>query len=163
MEIKGQRIAFLARTVAIYPQEGVPWGEPEEMRQAVAEAGQFADLVIVHLHGGIEYSPNADAAQRSLAQAAAEGGAALVIGHHSHSPQEVEWIGDTLVAYSLGDFVFDIDDYDIARDAVVLRVILSQDGVVGAEWIPGRIVDDVQPRPLPGEDGRPQVGIITAP
>ena len=99
----------------------------------------------------------------SRAQAAADGGAALVIGHHSHSPQELEWIGNTLVAYSLGDFVFDIDDHDIARDGAVLRVILSREGVVGAEWIPVRIVDDVQPRPLAGEDGRPVVQPVVKP
>lgn len=155
VETKGLRIAFLARTAAIAPQEGVAWAEENELRQAVAAARAQADLVVVHLHAGIEYSPTADATQRALAQAAAEGGAALVIGHHAHAPQEVEWLGTTLVAYGLGDFVFDIDDYDIARDGAVLRVLLSRQGVDAAEWIPTRIVDDVQPRPLPGEDGRP--------
>lgn len=157
LEAGSIRIAFLARTAAIYPQEGVPWGEPGELRQAVVAAGQLADLVVVHLHGGVEYSPTADATQRELARAAAEGGAALVIGHHAHAPQEVAWIGNTLVAYGLGDFVFDIDDHDIARDAVVLRVLLAPEGIVGAEWIPARIVDDVQPRPLDDGGGRPQV------
>ncbi len=155
LEVQGLRLAFLGRTVAIAPQEGVAWGEAAELRQAVAQARQQADLVIVHLHGGIEYSPTADATQRQLAQAAAEGGAALVIGHHPHAPQEVEWIGSTLVAYSLGDFVFDIDDHDIARDAALLWVVLSREGVEKAVWVPGRIVDDVQPRPLDDGSGRP--------
>jgi poly-gamma-glutamate synthesis protein (capsule biosynthesis protein) len=157
VEVKGLKIAFLARNEAIARQDGVAWAEEGELRAAVAQAKAQADLVVVHLHAGIEYSLYADETQRRLAQAAADGGAALVIGHHSHSLQEVEWIGDTLVAYSLGDFVFDIDDHDVARDAVVLRVVLSRDGVIGAEWIPAHIVDDVQPQPVTGDDGRPVV------
>jgi len=163
LERKGLRLAFLARNAAIGPQEGVAWAEEGELREAVASAHTQADLVIVHLHAGIEYSPYADDLQRRLARAAAEGGAALVIGHHPHAPQEVEWIGTTLVAYSLGDFVFDIDDHDIARDGVVLRVVLSREGVEGGEWIPVRIVDDVQPRPLRGADGRPVVRALPSP
>ncbi len=160
LEVRGLRVAFLGRNVAISPQEEVAWTEEAELRQAVAQAREQADLVVLHLHAGVEYAPNADETQRLLARAAAEAGADLVIGHHSHAPQEVEWIGSTLVAYSLGDFVFDIDDHDIARDGVVLRVILSAEGVVGAEWIPVRIVDDVQPRPRAGSDGRPIVQTI---
>lgn len=163
VETKGLRIAFLARTAAIAPQEGVAWAEESELREAVAAAHAQADLVVVHLHAGIEYSPTADATQRALARAAAAGGAALVIGHHAHAPQEVEWIGRTLVAYGLGDFVFDIDDYDIARDGAVLRVLLSRQGVEAAEWIPTRIVDDVQPRPLPGEGGGVLIQVLAGP
>jgi poly-gamma-glutamate synthesis protein (capsule biosynthesis protein) len=163
MEARGLKIAILARNQAIAPQEGVAWAAEDELRAAVAAARAQADLVVVHLHAGVEYSLQADAAQRGLAQAAADGGAALVIGHHSHSLQEVEWIGDTLVAYSLGDFVFDIDDHDVAREAAVLRVVLSRDGVVSAEWIPAHIVDDVQPQPLQGKDGRPVVSPLELP
>jgi len=160
LEVNGLTVAMLARTYAIGPQDEVAWAEEGELRAAVAAARAQADVVVVHLHAGIEYSLYADAAQRQLAQAAAEGGAALVIGHHSHSLQEVEWIGDTLVAYSLGDFVFDIDDHEVARDAAVLRVVLGREGVVSAEWIPAHIVDDVQPRPLVGPDGRPAVEVV---
>ncbi|MGC8874823.1 MAG: CapA family protein, partial [Chloroflexia bacterium] len=162
-EVKGLRIAFLARTAAIAPQDGVAWAEESELREAVAHARKQADLVVVHLHAGIEYSPHADALQRSLAQAAADGGAALVIGHHPHAPQEVEWLGSTLVVYSLGDFVFDIDDHDIARDGAILRVILSRHRVEGGEWIPVRIVDDVQPRPLQGAGNHPVVRPLPSP
>jgi poly-gamma-glutamate synthesis protein (capsule biosynthesis protein) len=161
IKVNGLQVALLARTYAIGQQNQVAWADEDELRTAVAAAKEQADVVVVHLHAGIEYSPYANETQRRLAQAAADGGAALVIGHHSHSLQEVEWIGDTLVAYSLGDFVFDIDDHEVARDAVVLRVILGRDGVVSAEWIPAHIVDDVQPRPLQGEDGRPVVEIIS--
>lgn len=161
MEVNGLKIAMLARTYAIGEQNEVAWAEEGELRAAVAAARAQADVVVVHLHAGIEYSLYADETQRRLAGAAADGGAALVIGHHSHSLQEVEWIGSTLVAYSLGDFVFDIDDHDVARDAVVLRVILDRDGVASAEWIPARIVDDVQPRPLAGPAGRPVVEVVS--
>lgn len=163
IEAQGLKIAFLARTYAIGPQDEVAWAEEEEIRAAVAAARAQADLVVLHLHAGVEYSLYADAEQRRLARAAAESGAALVIGHHSHSQQEVEWIGETLVAYSLGDFVFDIDDHDVARDGAVLWVVLNKEGVQAAAWIPTRIVDDVQPRALPGADGQPRIETIGRP
>lgn len=163
VEVKGVKIAVLARTVAISPQEDVAWAEEGELREAVAQARAQAALVVVHLHAGIEYSLYADETQRRLAQAAADGGAALIIGHHSHSTQEFEWIGGTLVAYSLGDFVFDIDDHDVARDGAVLRVVLGREGVVAAQWVPVRIVDDVQPRPVAGTDGKPVVEPLLVP
>ncbi|MBN1485896.1 MAG: CapA family protein [Chloroflexia bacterium] len=160
IEVKGIRLAFLGRTAAIGPQEGVAWTEAEELRQAVIAAQQQADLVIVHLHAGYEYWTTYEATQQQLAQAAAAGGAALVIGHHPHALQEVEWIRETLVAYSLGDFVFDIDDHNVARDAVVLRVLLSRQGVQGVEWIRARIINDVQPRPMVDEEGGPWVEVL---
>ncbi len=163
IEAQGLRIAFLARTYAIGPQSQVAWAEEGEIRAAVAAAHARADLVVLHLHAGVEYSLQADAEQRRLARAAAESGAALVIGHHSHSRQEVEWIGETLVAYSLGDFIFDIDDHDVARDGAVLWVVLNKEGVRAAAWIPTRIVDDVQPRALPGADGQPLIEAIARP
>ena len=44
-------------------------------------------------------------ATRALAQRLVETGAGLIVGNHAHVPQPAERIGETLVAYALGDFL----------------------------------------------------------
>ena len=69
-----------------------------------------ADAIILSVHWGDEglFEPNEY--QRALAVKLAEWGADIIIGHHSHTLQPMEYIkrsdgGRTLVAYSLGNFV----------------------------------------------------------
>ncbi|MGB3905303.1 MAG: CapA family protein, partial [Anaerolineae bacterium] len=65
--------------------------------------------------------------------------------------------GGGFIAYSLGNFVFDIDTVERAREGAILRVLLGDEGVEAAELIPVRILDDVQPRFLADDDGLPVV------
>jgi poly-gamma-glutamate synthesis protein (capsule biosynthesis protein) len=44
-------------------------------------------------------------ATRALARRLADAGVGLVVGSHAHVVQPLECIGDTLVAYGLGDFL----------------------------------------------------------
>ncbi len=155
LEVRGLRIAFLARSVIGSPQEGIAWGGDEEaLRRDVRRAGGEADVVVLLLHAGREYAAEVTPEQRRLAHAAVEAGADLVIGHHTHTTLETEHYLDGLIAYGLGNFVFDIDIVDAARDGALLWVVLGREGVVRADWIPTRIVDDVQPRPLVAPGGR---------
>jgi poly-gamma-glutamate capsule biosynthesis protein CapA/YwtB (metallophosphatase superfamily) len=164
LEVKGKRIAFLAYAAARWKgSDEVPTGEwiafadPATIREDVARAKEQADLVIVIMHLGTEYQQYPDEEQLAVSQAAVEGGACLVIGHHPHVVQGTEEYGGGLIVYSLGNFVFDIDVVEGAREGAVLRVFLGDGGVEAAEMIPVRIVDDVQPRFLQGEDGLPVV------
>ncbi len=79
----------------------------EYLREDIADALLLADHVIVGANWGVEYSSNPVFYQRQLAGAAIEAGASLLIGHHPHWVQAVEHLGDSLVAYSMGNFVFD--------------------------------------------------------
>jgi poly-gamma-glutamate synthesis protein (capsule biosynthesis protein) len=65
------------------------------------------DLVIVSHHGGKEYSERIAPEQRAFAHAAMQAGADLVIGHHPHVPQGVEWFEARPAFYSLGNLVFE--------------------------------------------------------
>ncbi|MDH7516159.1 MAG: CapA family protein [Bacteroidota bacterium] len=59
------------------------------------------------LHWGREYQPHPTEGQRAAAALLAEAGADIVIGHHPHVAQSIERIGETMVVYSTGNFVFD--------------------------------------------------------
>jgi poly-gamma-glutamate synthesis protein (capsule biosynthesis protein) len=63
-----------------------------------------------------------------MARRLLDAGADLVIGHHTHTPQPVEQYGGGLIAYSLGNFVFDSRE-EGGRHGLVLRCALTRQGV----------------------------------
>jgi poly-gamma-glutamate synthesis protein (capsule biosynthesis protein) len=64
-----------------------------------------ADAVIVSMHWGAEYVFDPTAEQKKIAAELASLGVNLVIGHHPHVVQPVAMVKDTLVIYSLGNFI----------------------------------------------------------
>jgi len=63
------------------------------------------DLLIVAMHWGIEYQTNPNNYQKDMAKFLASLGVDIIIGTHPHVIQPIEWIDNTLVIYSLGNFI----------------------------------------------------------
>lgn len=63
------------------------------------------DLKIMMIHWGNEYWLNKNDHQKRIARGLSDMGFDIVLGSHPHVIEEVEWIGDTLVVYSLGNFI----------------------------------------------------------
>jgi poly-gamma-glutamate capsule biosynthesis protein CapA/YwtB (metallophosphatase superfamily) len=99
-------VAFCYGPPARRDSPGVAPDDPKVMRQALRAARAGADLVIAVLHGGLEYSDVPPTHTRMRFRFLAENGADIVVGHHPHVLQGLEWIGNVPVAYSLGDFLF---------------------------------------------------------
>jgi poly-gamma-glutamate synthesis protein (capsule biosynthesis protein) len=103
---------------------------------AVADAAAQADVVVVSIHWGGEYQAAPGARQQAIASALSEAGARVIAGHGPHVLQPVEWVGETLVAYSLGNFLFD-QHYPLdCRWGAILRVTLQGTRVAAVEAIP---------------------------
>jgi poly-gamma-glutamate synthesis protein (capsule biosynthesis protein) len=109
----GVRFGFLAYT---YDQangnrsdsdDRVAMMEVMQMRRDVAAIKQRADVAIVSMHAGAEYSPKPNAQQKEFARAAIDAGATVVVGHHPHVVQPWEEYGGGAIFYSLGNLVFD--------------------------------------------------------
>jgi poly-gamma-glutamate synthesis protein (capsule biosynthesis protein) len=84
---------------------GVVPATPETVRAAVAQAALGSDLVVAHLTAGSEWGTDTtDLAP--LAQAAAEGGAALIVGHGPRPLQPLLDSGGVVAAGGLGQLVF---------------------------------------------------------
>ena len=68
-----------------------------------------ADIIIVAMHWGTEYSLGVDDDQTRIANYLSSLGVQLIIGAHPHVVEPVEFIneGKTLVIYSLGNFISD--------------------------------------------------------
>ena len=91
----------------------------------MALARESADLVVVMVHGGLEYrgKPSASSSARSRTPRI-DAGASLVLGHHPHVLQGYAKRGDDLIAFSLGNFVFARFD-GRANDSAILDVTLT--------------------------------------
>lgn len=111
IEKKGVRVAILAYTDVLNatpsPCDRLAIAEPLTVKTDVESIRDLVDVVIVSFHWGRELETSPDERQRSLAHAAVDSGATLVIGHHPHVLQETERYKEGLIVYSLGNFLFD--------------------------------------------------------
>ena len=101
--------------------------EMEEMKaevtREIADAREWADVIVTYFHWGAERDTTANEDQRELATFAADCGADIVLGSHPHVLQEVERYGDTVIAYSLGNFVYG-GSRSPAQDTMILSLRL---------------------------------------
>lgn len=84
--------------------------EEEKIEERIRQAKEISDVCVVNIHWGNEYTHVPTERQRYLAGKLSEWGADLIIGHHPHVIQPIEYIerkdgSRTLVAYSLGNFI----------------------------------------------------------
>jgi poly-gamma-glutamate synthesis protein (capsule biosynthesis protein) len=120
LERKGIRVAFLGFTdlfnINLNREGKGPWVRPlkdEDALESVRAARALADLVVVSIHWGVEYEHRPRPRQREMAAKLIGAGADLIIGHHPHVLQPLEWIESEgrkgAVAFSLGNFISNQD------------------------------------------------------
>jgi poly-gamma-glutamate synthesis protein (capsule biosynthesis protein) len=113
---------------------GIAWAHEDQVRKGVTEANERADIVIVLLHNGFEFWQKVSDGQQEIAKLAIDSGASLVIGSHPHVLQRIEPYREGLIAYSMGNFVFDNFLFPPNYSAI-LSVELSPRGVESYELI----------------------------
>lgn len=140
-------------------QRGLFVCSSEEIASAVEGARQVSDFVVVSIHAGDEYVNAPNATQRELAEAALAAGADVVLGHHAHVVQPVEQRGNQLIAWGLGNFIFDLDQWDLAgipepRVSLILNITLTKGvGVTGWEAVPVTLDAEAdRPRPATADE-----------
>jgi poly-gamma-glutamate synthesis protein (capsule biosynthesis protein) len=167
VEANGLRVAFLACVLTptegggfdIYSWQaasgpGVAICDPAMMDADVKAARAQADFVIVAPHAGTEYDNRPDETQLALASAAMSAGADAYIGAHAHVVQPVEQRGSQLIAWGLGNFIFDLDEVDLAnipepRVSVILNITLTKGAGVTAWQAVPVTQDAAEDRPRP--------------
>jgi poly-gamma-glutamate capsule biosynthesis protein CapA/YwtB (metallophosphatase superfamily) len=117
-------------------------------RSITALRNEGADLVIVEIHGGFQFSDVASEFAIRAAHASIDAGADLVVDHHPHVLQGLEWYKGHLIAYSLGNFVFD-QDFLSTFPSAILRTVFEGDRLIDARIIP-LTLDRYQPVPVAG-------------
>jgi poly-gamma-glutamate synthesis protein (capsule biosynthesis protein) len=136
--INGIRLAFLS-----FEDISSPLDLPSAI-QAVGQAKSTGAIVVVSIHWGIEYQTGPNQRQQAVAQALVDSGASLIWGHHPHVLQSIAWLKDkhtdpALVAYSLGNALFDQITPPDARRGALLLVTLNQQGIQEVKALPLQI------------------------
>lgn len=83
--------------ITVYDEELVK-ADIERLRDKV-------DLLMVSMHWGEEYTHNPTEEQKIIAEYLASLNVDIIIGHHPHVVQPIDFIGNTMVIYSLGNFI----------------------------------------------------------
>ncbi len=113
----------------------------ELMLEAVRKLRPEVDIVIVSLHWGVEYADYPISAQRELAHKLVENGVDFVHGHHPHCIQGIEIYQEAVIAYSLGNFIFDQNQMQKTMEGLLLEITFSSLGVAEAQIVPVMIVN----------------------
>lgn len=154
--VQGVRFAFVAFTAInreVWATETSPGAAPflkEVYVDAVRRAKEQADVVVALPHWGREFTPSLTWEQALGAQALVEAGATLVVGNNPHHVQGVETFPNgAVVAYALGNFVFDMqwtDGTQFTVQGIMLRAKFRGAQLQSVELIPIHIHDNFQPR-----------------
>ena len=140
--VKGVNIAFLSFT---YGTNGIP--VPKDKSYAVnlidksliksqieLAKEQNPDLICVSMHWGIEYQTKANKEQEKLADFLFENGVDIILGNHSHVPQQMEkreiklddgTTKDGFVIYSLGNFMAN-QNKQYTNDSAILKLEITK-------------------------------------
>lgn len=78
----------------------------------------------------------------------------MVVGGHPHWVQGTESVGDALIVYSLGNFVFDMDFSRETQEGAVLELTFSGAELDQVRLVPVVIGADFAPRVARGARGR---------
>ncbi len=131
---------------------GLAWATVERVEADVSAIRPEVDLVIVVLHSGYEYVDPPSPIQMDLSRAAIDAGADLVIGHHAHILQGIEFYRGGVIVYGLGNFAFEIDG---PPETAVLYAWLDAAGVREIELLPAIVQFGGQPRPAASWEAGP--------
>lgn len=151
--IRGTKVMILS--ISLRPENyhvgSVPYAHQEDFSKVLNEVKRYrgqSDVLIVSLHWGHEYMDYPSPKQILLAHRLVdEAGVNLILGHHPHVLQAVEQYRDSVIAYSLGNFASDIWQRQ-TRESMVLKAMLSKNGISSFNLVPIHINDAFQPEPL---------------
>lgn len=129
IERNGLRFGFLGFDIIS------SWPDERELLARVRDADQRVDVLIISVHRGAEYVDEPSAREQVLLRAIVDAGADLVIGHHPHVVQPVEEYRGALIAYSLGNFVFDQMWSRETREGVIGRFTFTNNMLSSFEFI----------------------------
>jgi len=132
--INGYKIAFLSATRAekyiMTPEatndsEGVfRCYDPTRLSERIKEEKEKSDYVVAIVHWGRESTHKLENVQKQTGKLYIDSGADMVIGHHAHVLQGMEFYKGKLIAYNLGNFIFN----SLTVDTGILTWSLDNDG-----------------------------------
>ena len=129
------------------------------VNKQIAMANKTADYVIVSFHWGVEKQYSPTSRQVREGRAAIDAGADMVLSHHPHVIEGVEFYKKKLIAYSLGNFVFSPGS-TAGRSSMILHARLRPAGVTNVSADPVYIGSNGRPVLQTGSSARKILNIV---
>jgi poly-gamma-glutamate capsule biosynthesis protein CapA/YwtB (metallophosphatase superfamily) len=126
---------FSPSQVAEKNKGGSALGSLENIRTTVRNEQQAGRATIVQYHGSLEYTEEPSMVTETRLKTAIDEGADIVIAHHPHVTQGIEIYKNKLIAYSMGNFVFDQYFYETPL-SYILYVWMDGENFHRAEIMP---------------------------
>ena len=141
--VNGRKIAFVSATeierFTRYTKEATATEagvlktlDPAIYESVIKEAARNSDYVIASVHWGDEGKISYTAAQYNMARRFVLAGADAVIGGHPHRMQGIEFIEDSPVVFSLGNFWFSTG----TLYTTIAQIQIDNDGEMSLRMIP---------------------------
>ena len=102
----------------------------QALQSLFTEAEKNSDFQIVYIHWGEEYQTQNSALQKKLATSLVMHGADLIIGHHPHVVQNIDFIDGVPVFYSLGNYIFDQYFSNEVQTGLVVQLDFSSEATI---------------------------------
>lgn len=136
--------------IARQDKGGAAWGSMENITESVSKSVANGHSPIVQYHGSLEYTDEPTGVTEQRLKTAIDAGAVMAIAHHPHVTQGLELYKGKLIAYSMGNFIFDQFFYSTPH-SFVLYVWMDGANFHRAEVIP-IYLKGYQPTPAIGVD-----------
>ena len=153
VDVHGWRIGLVGVGEVIDPDTQVAVGDeigtavghdfPRAL-EAIEEAEERADLVIVVIHWGVELDTQPRDYQVEEARQMIDAGADAIFGHHAHRLQPMDTYRGRPIFYGLGNFVWPSFSAEGSTTAVA-RVLVRPNGTLVGRLLPATIVSDGHP------------------
>ncbi len=85
------------------------WSDLDAIQNVISDIKNTCRHCIIVAHAGEEFTPLPSPYTRERYHKFLKMGADIVISHHPHVPMNYETVGDKIIFYSLGNFIFDTD------------------------------------------------------
>lgn len=107
------------------------WSNLEAVESAIKAVKEHCRWCVVVAHDGEEFTALPSPYVRDRYMKYLDMGADIVVAHHPHVPMNYETVGEKVIFYSLGNFIFDTDYQRSQQNTdkgVLLKIRFSQEG-----------------------------------
>jgi len=120
------------------------------LAEIIKKAKENADFIVVNFHWGSEYEETPSLRQKELAYFTIDQGADLILGHHPHTLQPLEYYKEKPIIYSLGNFVFDQMWSEETKKGAIAEITIdtARKKISDVNFVPILIEDSCQPVPI---------------
>jgi hypothetical protein len=84
----------------------------EHLSNQIKIARNLAEIIVVQLHADLEFTQYPSLQRVRLSRNLVDSGAHLIIQHHPHVCQGIEYYKNGIIAYSLGNFIFRVNGHE---------------------------------------------------